>query len=63
VREGPALDTLKTLSGPFDLIFIAADKDNYEAAIVAFNEHVRTDPRVSHVLLAARDGVLLVRRR
>jgi caffeoyl-CoA O-methyltransferase len=29
VREGPALDTIKTLSGPFDLIFIDADKENY----------------------------------
>ena len=29
VREGPALDTLKTLEGPFDLVFIDADKPNY----------------------------------
>jgi caffeoyl-CoA O-methyltransferase len=29
VREGPALETLKTLDGPFDLIFIDADKGNY----------------------------------
>jgi caffeoyl-CoA O-methyltransferase len=29
VREGPALDTLKTLQGPFDFIFIDADKTNY----------------------------------
>jgi len=28
-RLGPALDTLKTLSGSFDLIFIDADKINY----------------------------------
>jgi caffeoyl-CoA O-methyltransferase len=26
---GPALDTMQTLSGPFDLIFIDADKANY----------------------------------
>lgn len=98
VREGPALDTLQTLSGPFDFIFIDADKENYTAyyeaalpllaphgliavdnvlwggrildprseldrAIAAFNDHVRNDPRVSHVLLTVRDGVLLVRRR
>jgi caffeoyl-CoA O-methyltransferase len=31
VRMGPALETLKTLDGPFDLIFIDADKDNYIA--------------------------------
>jgi caffeoyl-CoA O-methyltransferase len=29
IREGPALDTLKTLQGPFDLVFIDADKENY----------------------------------
>ena len=29
VRIGPALDTLTTLSGSFDLIFIDADKINY----------------------------------
>lgn len=28
-RLGPALETLRTLSGPFDLIFIDADKINY----------------------------------
>jgi caffeoyl-CoA O-methyltransferase len=29
VRMGPALDTMRTLTGPFDLIFIDADKLNY----------------------------------
>ena len=29
VREGPALDTLKTLDAGFDLVFIDADKGNY----------------------------------
>jgi caffeoyl-CoA O-methyltransferase len=29
VRMGPALDTMRALSGPFDLIFIDADKTNY----------------------------------
>jgi len=29
VREGPALDTLKTLEGPFDFVFIDVDKENY----------------------------------
>lgn len=29
VMDGPALETMKTLSGPFDLIFIDADKPNY----------------------------------
>jgi caffeoyl-CoA O-methyltransferase len=29
VREGPALETMKTLDPPFDLIFIDADKGNY----------------------------------
>ena len=29
LREGPALETLATLNGPFDLVFIDADKGNY----------------------------------
>jgi caffeoyl-CoA O-methyltransferase len=31
LREGPALETLKGLDGPFDLVFIDADKENYVA--------------------------------
>jgi caffeoyl-CoA O-methyltransferase len=30
VRMGPALETIKTLAGPLDLVFIDADKTNYE---------------------------------
>ncbi|MBX9721720.1 MAG: class I SAM-dependent methyltransferase [Candidatus Obscuribacterales bacterium] len=30
IAEGPALDTLKTLKGSFDLVFIDADKLNYQ---------------------------------
>jgi caffeoyl-CoA O-methyltransferase len=29
IRMGPALNTMQSLSGPFDLIFIDADKTNY----------------------------------
>lgn len=29
VRQGPALDTLQTLNGAFDFVFIDADKTNY----------------------------------
>ncbi len=29
IHMGPALDTMRTLTGPFDLIFIDADKINY----------------------------------
>lgn len=29
IREGPALDTIAGLDGPFDLVFIDADKQNY----------------------------------
>ena len=29
IRMGPALDTMRPLTGPFDLIFIDADKTNY----------------------------------
>ena len=98
VREGPALDTMKTLKGPFDLVFIDADKPNYIAyyeaalsllspsgviavdnvlwsgyvldpkeesgrAIVAFNDHVSKDDRVTQVILTVRDGVMLIRPR
>ncbi|HEY7147815.1 MAG TPA: class I SAM-dependent methyltransferase [Gaiellaceae bacterium] len=30
IRLGPALETIETLDGPFDLVFIDADKVNYE---------------------------------
>jgi caffeoyl-CoA O-methyltransferase len=99
VREGLALDTIKSLMGgeSFDLAFIDADKSNYinyyeavvplmsprgiiavdnvlwsgnvleprtddDHAIVAFNDHVRSDPRVTCVMLTVRDGVTLIRR-
>ncbi len=29
IRMGPALETIKTLSGPLDMVFIDADKSNY----------------------------------
>ena len=97
-RLGPGLETIQSLHGPFDLVFIDADKVNYvnyyEAvlprlsergliaadntlwsgrvvdpddsegtqAIVAFNEHVRADPRVVSVQLTVRDGITLIRR-
>jgi caffeoyl-CoA O-methyltransferase len=98
LRLGAALDTLRTLTGSFDLVFIDADKENYVAyweaalpllrpggllladnvlwsgrvlapasesdhAIVAFNRHVAADPRVEHVLLTVRDGLMLARKR
>jgi caffeoyl-CoA O-methyltransferase len=31
IRLGPALETIETLDGPFDLVFIDADKANYRA--------------------------------
>jgi caffeoyl-CoA O-methyltransferase len=31
IRLGPALETIETLEGPFDLVFIDADKPNYES--------------------------------
>ncbi|HEX2039591.1 MAG TPA: class I SAM-dependent methyltransferase [Acidimicrobiales bacterium] len=31
IREGPALDTIAGLDGPFDLVFVDADKTNYVA--------------------------------
>jgi caffeoyl-CoA O-methyltransferase len=98
IMQGPALETMKSLSGTFDLIFIDADKPNYtnyyeaalpllapnglivvdnvlwsgrvlkpegeqDEAIVAFNDHVQADERVTNVMLTVRDGVMLVRKR
>ena len=31
IRLGPALETIETLDGPFDLVFIDADKPNYQS--------------------------------
>ena len=31
IRLGPALETISTLEGPFEIVFIDADKQNYEA--------------------------------
>src|SRR5438034_3884884 len=43
IRLGPALETIETLEGPFDLVFIDADKPNYrndyEAALPLLAEH------------------------
>lgn len=35
LREGPALETIATLEGPFDLVFIDADKTGYPAYLEA----------------------------
>ncbi|WP_433213830.1 O-methyltransferase [Microtetraspora malaysiensis] len=43
VREGPALDTLPTLQGPFDLVFLDADRPSYihflDAVLPLLGEH------------------------
>jgi len=58
LREGPALETIAALDGPFDLVFIDADKTGYPAYYEA------TLPKLSpHGLIAAdntlRDGSVL----
>jgi predicted O-methyltransferase YrrM len=98
IRMGPALETMKILDGPLDMVFIDADKGNYtnyyEAAlslllpgglivadnvlwsgnvldpqdgdshaIVAFDKHVQSDPRVENVCLTVRDGMMLAWKR
>jgi len=98
LREGPAIETMRSLEPGFDLVFIDADKPSYIAyyeqalrllsprgliavdnvlwsgrvlspkeesdrAIVAFNEHVSRDERVTNVILTIRDGLMLVRRK
>lgn len=41
IRMGPALETLASLEGPFDLVFIDADKENYAAYYDAVLPRVR----------------------
>jgi len=41
IRLGPALNTMATIRGPFDLIFIDADKENYVAYYEASLELLR----------------------
>jgi caffeoyl-CoA O-methyltransferase len=99
VHVGPAAETVERLEGPYDLVFIDADKTGYAGyfeatlpklgprglivfdntlqsgrvvdepdagahtrAIVELNDRLRSDPRVTCVLLTVRDGVTLVRR-
>jgi caffeoyl-CoA O-methyltransferase len=52
LRLGPALETVNALAGPFDLVFIDADKENY----IAYWEAVL--PKVRSGGLIAVDNVL-----
>ena len=42
---------------------VLAPKQKTDRAVVAFNTHVRRDPRVECVMLLLRDGVSLIRKR
>jgi caffeoyl-CoA O-methyltransferase len=52
VRMGPALDTIATLEGPFDFVFIDADKTNYR------NYYDAVLPKLSEHGMIAVDNVL-----
>ncbi|HZQ84196.1 MAG TPA: class I SAM-dependent methyltransferase [Acidimicrobiales bacterium] len=52
IREGPALDTIASLDGPFDFVFIDADKDNY------INYYEAVLPKLSPRGLIAADNTL-----
>ena len=52
VHVGPALETIRTLEGEFDFVFIDADKENY----LAYYEEVL--PRLSASGLSAADNTL-----
>jgi caffeoyl-CoA O-methyltransferase len=52
VRRGPAIDTIASLDGPFDLVFIDADKESY----LAYYEAVV--PKLAERGLIAADNVL-----
>ena len=42
---------------------VLSPRDPSDHGIVAFNTHVARDPRVEHVLLSVRDGIMLARKR
>jgi len=52
IRMGPALDSLAVLEGPFDLVFIDADKTNYR------NYYEAVLPKLSERGVIAIDNVL-----
>ena len=52
IRLGPALETIETLEGPFDLVFIDADKPNYR------NYYEATLPLLGEDGLIIADNVL-----
>jgi caffeoyl-CoA O-methyltransferase len=52
LRRGPALDTVATLDGPFDLVFIDADKPNY------VNYYDAALPKLAERGLIAADNTL-----
>jgi len=52
IRIGPALDTIATLDGPFDLVFIDADKPNYR------NYYDAVLPKLADRGMIAADNVL-----
>ncbi len=99
-HTGVAADIIPTLDGPFDLVFIDADKPNYERyyeqvfakvpvggyliadnvlydgevvlpvseqgknakAIQLFNDRIRADKRVEHLLAPIRDGLMIIKK-
>lgn len=101
-RIGQADEVIGELEGPFDLVFIDADKENYSnyfnlvfpkvaiggliiadnvlwsgyvlnaeagndveastRALHAYNRKIDSDPRVSNILLAVRDGLMIARK-
>jgi caffeoyl-CoA O-methyltransferase len=42
---------------------VVSPQDDEDRAIARFNERVHDDPRVDHVLLSVRDGIMLARKR
>jgi caffeoyl-CoA O-methyltransferase len=52
LRRGPALETVATLDGPFDLVFIDADKQNY------VNYYEAVVPKLAERGLIAADNTL-----
>ena len=66
LRVGPALETIATLDGPFDLVFIDADKPGYAAyyeAVLPKLSGPRADRRRQHAVERTRSSSRARRRR
>ena len=72
VMNPPSMEKYESLIKPGGVLIadntlwsgrVLAPETDSARAIVAFNDHVKNDTRVEHVLLAVRDGIMLARKK